>query len=183
MRYDPLRRHRRSVRLRGYDYAAPGAYFVTVCAHSRECALGEIAAGGQMRLSGLGRAVETEWQALAGRFPHVRLDAYVIMPNHLHGVLIITDKGDGQRVVNQPRIEAAAAKPTGTRPGSLAAMVQNFKATSARRINALRGAPGNRVWQRNYWEHVVRDEADLARLRAYIRDNPARWAEDQLRPP
>ena len=92
LKYDPSKHHRRSVRLAGYDYAAPGAYFVTIVVRGRECQLGEVTPEGTLRLSEMGQAVETEWQALPRRFPQARLDAYVIMPNHLHGIIMV-DQG------------------------------------------------------------------------------------------
>ena len=196
MKYDPLKHHRRSVRLDGYDYAAPGAYFVTLVVQGRACLLGEVAADGQVRLSALGEMAQAEWGALPRHFPWARLDACVVMPNHLHGIIVVV-----QRAIHGGRGEASAtngvgtsarlmadASPLraqrahGTQRGSLGAMVQNFKAVSARRMNALRGTAGAPFWQRNYWEHVARDAADLDRIREYVQGNPARWAADSLNP-
>ena len=90
MPYDPGRHHRRSIRLRGYDYTSAGAYFITICAHRRECLFGEVV-DGVMRLNVYGRVVDACWQAIPDHFPHVMLDVYVIMPNHVHGIIAIVD--------------------------------------------------------------------------------------------
>lgn len=193
MKYDPLKHQRRSLRLPGYDYAAPGAYFVTIVARSRECLLGEVTAEGMMRLSEMGETVNAEWEALPRRFPRARLDAYVVMPNHLHGIIVVdhgmVNAGRGEAsaiggflVNGRPEADASPLRARGTQRGSLGAMIQNFKAVSTRRLNAIRGTAGIPFWQRNYWEHVARGEADLDRIRAYIQSNPARWAADELNP-
>jgi len=190
-KYNPLKHHRRSIRLKGYDYSAPGAYFITVCVHNRECALGEIV-DGEMRLNEAGEIVVACWQAIPAHFVHVGLDLFVVMPNHLHGIIVLEayamgGKGEAS-AVEQAGISgvlAADASPLrmdGTPPGSIPAIVQNFKSVSSRRLNALRATPGAHFWQRNYYEHIVRNEAGLARIRTYIQNNPARWARDQLHP-
>ncbi len=195
LKYDPLKHHRRSIRLDGFDYAAPGAYFVTIVTRGRECLLGEVTPEGVARLSAIGLAARAEWEALRGHFPRARLDAYVVMPNHLHGIIVVShgminggrgeasDIGGGV-ITERPGADASPLRPWphGTQRGSLGAMVQNFKAVSTRQLNTMRGMPGASFWQRNYWEHVVRDLADLDRIRAYIQDNPARWAADPLNP-
>jgi len=182
---------------------------VTIVVRGRECLLGEVGPQGVIRLSEIGQWVQAEWQALPARFPRLTLDAYVVMPNHVHGVIVLASavkNGDGDEslIGDGGRGEASAdrapggidpleadASPLrsqrsqpahGTQPGSLAAMVQNFKSVSTRRVNALRQMPGVPFWQRNYWEHVVRGAADLGRIRAYIQSNPARWTVDQLNP-
>ena len=201
MKYDPAKHHRRSIRLKGFDYASPGAYFVTIVVRNRECLLGEVTAKGETRLNDLGEVVRAEWEALPGKFRGLALDQFVIMPNHLHGVLVLQgeDSGEGGAHTGPRKGEASAnrvpskierlvadASPLpiqpvhGTQPGSLAAVVQNFKSVSSRRINARRQTPGVPFWQRNYWEHVVRTTSDLAQIRAYIQTNPACWAMDQL---
>ncbi len=191
MEHDPLQHRRRSIRLKGYDYAQPGAYFVTIVTHSRQCLLGDIEAG-EMRLTDVGQIVAACWQAIPNHFARARLDLFVVMPNHLHGIITIgidDSAGWGEacavKAFAQPTTSLADASPLrrdGTQPGSLQAIIQNFKSISTRRINAWRDTPGMAFWQRTYYEHVVRDEADLARLRAYIQHNPAHWTMDQLYP-
>jgi len=175
--------HRRSIRLPGYDYAQAGAYFVTICTHQRECLLGQVH-GGAVRLSDYGELVEECWRGLPLHFGHIEVDVHVIMPNHIHGIILILgeapDGGSAGRY--RPALPPSGASPlqpaNGTRPGSLSAIVQNLKSVSARRINQLRGTPGAAVWQRNYYEHIIRNERRLAEVRRYILENPARWDLD-----
>lgn len=184
---------RRSIRLQGYDYTQPGAYFVTVVSWHREPLFGEIE-DGAMSLSLAGQCAATVWQALARQFP-VQVGDWVIMPNHLHGILVIVDDDSVQRGVGAKHLEnirsfpprpssrcftPTDSTPRGTVRGSLAAMMQNFKSVSARKINAARGTPGAPVWQRNYYEHIIRNERDWDTIRRYIEDNPHQWTEDEL---
>ncbi|MGQ0663027.1 MAG: transposase [Pseudomonadota bacterium] len=150
---------RRRLRLPHHDYAQPGAYFVTICSAERACLFGEII-DGTMRLNALGFIVEDAWRDLPQHYEHLRLDEFVVMPNHLHGVLAM-DEG-----VAFPVPE----------------FVRAFKTFSARRINTRRNTPGAPVWQRSYHDHVVRDEAELARIREYIRNNPIKWELDDENP-
>ncbi|HEY8598013.1 MAG TPA: transposase [Thermomicrobiales bacterium] len=160
MPYDPDRHHRRSIRLPGYDYSRGGAYFVTICVQGRACSLGAVI-DGEMRLSEQGEIVAGCWAAITDHFPKVVLDASVIMPNHLHGIVFLSDS------------QISAGRPT------LAKITGDFKSASARRINAQHGTAGS-FWQRGYYEHIVRNEHSLARLQTYIAENPQRWAMDQL---
>lgn len=158
---------RRSIRLKGYDYTAAGAYFVTICLRRREGILSRIVAG-QVVLSPTGELVEAVWRRLPEYFPRVTLDAFVIMPDHLHGVILLRGAAPAPTAPRNGR-------PKGSRPGSLAAIVQSFKSVSTRRINRAQNTAGRRVWQEDYYEHIVRDEADMARIRRYITANPSRW--------
>jgi putative transposase len=184
-RFDPDRHHRRSIRLQGYDYGSPGAYFVTICTHLRE----------QLFEEPLLRSVaDAMWQRIPRHFPHVQLDAWVVMPNHIHGVLVLTSRGEASPETVSSTKQTASARtgpaeqPIGgdasplLHPGSLGAIVGNFKSVTARRINHLRGTPGAPVWQRNYYEHIVRNEQVLQAIRQYIADNPARWMWDTHNP-
>jgi putative transposase len=168
MPYDPQRHHRRSIRLRGHDYTTPGAYYITICVDHGEHLLGEVV-GGRVALGVAGQMAERAWRNLSRSFPCVTLDAFVVMPNHLHGIILLR----GQAGPRAPR----AGRPRGTTPGSIPAIVQSFKSVSARRINRARGTPGMRVWQEDYYEHIVRSDADLDRIRRYIVANPARWRQ------
>ena len=187
MTYDPSKHHRRSIRLKGYDYTTPGAYFVTIVTHHRECLFGEIE-NGEMRLSRAGEIAARCWEAISAHFASVGLDLFVVMPNHLHGIIIM-GAGRGEASANtmpeMPTRLTADASPLrrdGTQPGSLPAIIQNFKSVSTRCLNALCATPGVHVWQRDYYEHIVRDEAGLTRLRGYIQNNPSGWALDELHP-
>jgi REP element-mobilizing transposase RayT len=176
MPYDPDKHHRRSIRLRGYDYAACGAYFVTMCVHRRECLLGAVV-DGEVRLNEYGCAVEECWGAIPQHFAHVELDAFVVMPNHVHGIVVIT----AQSAVDSP-VVSDRKRPNGPPRGALGAIVSTFKAASGRRINQLRDTTGMQVWQRDYYEHIIRYAVALDRIRIYIEANPARWAGDMLYP-
>ena len=164
-------RGRRSVRLPGYDYAAAGAYFVTIVVQERRQLLSSIE-NGRVQLSAQGKLVDGWWQAIPQRFTGVRLDAHVIMPDHFHGIVIL---GDG--VLHK---ESAV---------SLAQVIGWFKTMVTNDyIRHIRSGDfpefTRRLWQRNYYEHIVRDEQDLARIRHYIVTNPAQWnpAQQDLRP-
>jgi len=182
MKYDPAKHHRRSIRLKDYDYATPGAYFVTICAQNRECLFGEIGAEGDMRLNDVGRMVAECWNAIPTHFPHVIMDTFVVMPNHIHGIVILVGAKHSRSSANASPLPADTPPPNGTQPGSLAAIIQNFKSVSTRKINAQRALPGVPVWQRNYWERIIRNDAELGHVRQYIANNPARWACDRANP-
>lgn len=160
MPYDPRRHHRRSIRLKGYDYTAPGAYFVTICVQGRACLFGAADRGG-IALNDAGVMVQAEWLALPARFPTLRLDAFVVMPDHMHGIVVILE----------PR---AGDVHLGDAVGAFKSLSTNAYICGVRQHS---WPPfGRRLWQRNYYEHVVRDEAALNRIRSYIVANPGRWA-------
>jgi len=171
---------RRSLRLREYDYAAPGAYFITVCARRGTFPFGRVL-GGEMRLSLLGKVVFDEWFRTATVRPNVclREDEFVVMPNHVHGIIwILETTKSAIRGVASPRI----ARPAGPRSGSLGAIVGQFKRAVTSRIRTTLGGATDFAWQRNYWEHIVRDERSLSRIRQYIAENPLRWELDRENP-
>jgi REP element-mobilizing transposase RayT len=171
--------NRHSTRLKGYDYASPGTYFVTACAYERECVFGEIWAG-TMTLNQLGVVVESEWVKSASLRSEIQSDFFQIMPNHIHAVVHI-QKG---RVVNQDMnpVGANGRSPLQMRPRSLSSLMAGFKSSVTTRINRLRNTPGLAVWQRGFYDRIVRDTADLNRIREYIENNPAKWQEDQENP-
>ena len=180
MNYNPQIHQPRSIRLPGFDYTQPGAYFVTICAHGRDCLFGKVA-DGDVVLNHLGRLAHEEWTYTEIVRPEVELDEFVIMPNHLHGIITI------QRSSRSVGAHARAPLPSGDAllqrpPKSLGSLIAGFKSAATKRINQSRHTPGQPVWQRNYYEHVIRGETDLNRIRQYIRDNPARWAEDIYNP-
>ncbi len=172
---------RRSIRLRAYDYAQSGAYLVTICAHQRRCLFGEIA-NGEMQLSPYGEIVREEWFRSAEIRREIELypEEFVVMPNHIHGIIWIVEYGGPND--SQERVGATGRSPRGPPPRSLASFIAGFKSAATRRINALRGTPGAPVWQRNYYEHIIRDELALHHIRDYIATNPARWATDRENP-
>ncbi len=207
MNYDPDKHHRRSIRMRGYDYAQEGVYFVTVCAQDRQCLFGEIV-DGEIRLNDAGRMIERWWFELNHKFPTVETDEFVVMPNHFHGIVVIADVTVGADLCVGPDSEGAhparqgahtgaplqgthPARPvanTGAHTGApLPTIIQWFKTMTTneyvRRIKTLGWIPFHRrLWQRNYYEHVVRDEESLNRIRQYMLDNPARWEFDRENP-
>lgn len=186
-KFNPDIHHRRSIRLREYDYRCAGAYFVTICAFQRECLFGEVM-NGEMWLNEYGNIVQTAWRDLPNHYPYAELDEYVIMPNHFHGVIVITGAdmvGAGLAVAGSV---GAGLKPALTtseqheKRHGLPEIIRAFKTFSARRINTLRDNPGCPVWQRNYYEHVIRNETDLANIRQYIANNPLKWDLDENNP-
>ncbi|MCJ7620538.1 MAG: transposase [Anaerolineae bacterium] len=176
MNHEPRILRRRPVRLKGYDYSQPGAYFVTICADRQACLFGEVR-DGRMRPNDHGRIAWRCWEDLPRYYPHVRIDSFVAMPNHVHGIIVLTEIGVGAGLRPAPTESGM-----GFRPHALPEIVRAFKAFSARRINELRNMSGGRVWQRSYYERVVRNEEELNRIRQYIAENPSRWSEDEYHP-
>ncbi|MGH9404578.1 MAG: transposase [Terriglobia bacterium] len=164
--------HRRSIRLRGYDYSSCGFYFVTVCTENRECALGEIVSG-SVALCGAGRIVSETWASVAQRFSTVALDDYVVMPNHVHGIIQLAAPNGGLR--------AQQAAPLRRGP-TLGEVIRGFKSISAVSVNRLLGRSGRAFWQRNYYEHLIRNQRELDLVRQYIAQNPLRWTADRENP-
>jgi REP element-mobilizing transposase RayT len=184
MTFNPQKHHRRSIRLKGYDYTQPGAYFVTLVTHDRECLFGEIV-DGEMRLNEAGRMAEWTWFDLPNHIDNIELDAFVVMPNHVHGIIIIREPvgaGSEPAPTEPAPTSAPTAPPPANRNHGLPEIVRQFKTFSARRINALRNITGRPVWQRNYYEHIIRDEKSLKRIREYIAANPQQWANDDEHP-
>jgi len=181
MSYDPERHHRRSIRLKGYDYTRPGAYFVTISTYQRECLFGKLV-DGEMRLNAYGEIVRDEWFKTAQIRPNVLLtaDEFVVMPNHIHGIIWIVDDLETRPVGATRRVAPTATqRPRGPEPGSIAAIVGSFKSAVAKRINRMRQTRGAAVWQRNYYEHIIRNERALRAIRRYILENPLRWHLDR----
>lgn len=178
--YDPAAHHRRSVHLRQYDYRTAGAYFVTLCTADRSLLFGEVA-DDQVRLTTCGHLVGACWVWLAEQYSYLKLDAWTLMPNHLHGVLVISEVPAVAGAVRRySTLRQQGGPPTITK--SLGRLIGAFKTVSTKRVNVLRGTPGEVVWQRDYYEHVVRGERELDRIRQYIADNPRRWAMDRENP-
>lgn len=186
MGYDPNQHHRRSIRLQGYDYSQTGLYFVTICMQNRACLLGEIQMG-QMQLNSAGEMIYRWWSALPNKFPSVVIDAFVVMPNHVHGIIIITDNPVGADLCvcpdpdNNTQVQGAHAG------APLPTIVQWFKTMTTneyiRGVKNLGWEPFNkRLWQRNYYEHIIRNEEYFQRIREYVHTNPLKWQDDQLHP-
>jgi hypothetical protein len=157
MPYDTFKHHRHSIRLRGYDYTQAGAYFVTIVAHNRECLLGDVV-DGEMHVNETGQIVVECWNALPAHFPNVELDAFVVMPNHIHAIIVL--KGKGEAFANSAN--ASPLQPHGTAPGSIGAIIQNFKSVSTRKINQHRDPAGTPIWHRNYGACPERSEGSTS---------------------
>lgn len=174
MTYHPGKHHRRSIRLSGYDYSQNGAYFVTLCTHNRHCLFGKIA-DGAMQMNDAGNIVRQCWDAIPIHFPRIEIDELVVMPNHIHGIVVIDGRGTACRAPTVERFGQPIS-------GSIPTVMRSFKSAVTKRINEMYGSPGARLWQRNYWEHIIRNEDELNRIRQYIIDNPARWEIDRENP-
>lgn len=176
MTYDKEKHHRRSIRLQEYDYSQAGAYFVTVCAWNKECLFGEIG-DGKFVHSDAGEVVADVWHRLPERYPSAEMDEFVVMPNHFHGIVVLKDRvGAGLALPGSKQKGAASGAPT------LGDVVRTFKSLSAVTVNRSLGRQGIPLWQRNYYEHVIRDERELHAVREYIRYNPLKWDEDENNP-
>jgi REP element-mobilizing transposase RayT len=162
--YDPRIHHRRSVRLRGYDYSQPGEYSVTICTQNKEHFFGQVVER-EMHRNELGEYVALCWEWLARQYPYVDLDEWIVMPNHLHGILVITDGRGGSRT-------------SPTKRKTLGRLVGAFKTVSTDRFNEMRGTPGAQLWQRDFHDHIIRNEDELNKIREYIRTNPLQWGSD-----
>lgn len=156
----------RSIRLKNYDYSTPGVYFVTICSSRRQNIFG-IIRDAKIVPSTLGRIIELEWAEIPRHFPSIVLDAFMLMPNHLHGIL----------VANRPRAEASSAA---TKPPSLSHVIQSFKSRAWRA--AAQAGLQRPFWQRNYFEHIVRSGRSLTKIQQYIWDNPIMWQFDRENP-
>jgi len=169
-----MKHNRRSIRLKEYDYSTPGAYFITICAHNRACLFGDIK-DGVMVLNEYGGIVRFTWDDLPNHIRNIELDKFIVMPNHFHGIINIVSL-DANDV-------GAGSEPAPTiKHYALSEMIRQLKTFSAKRINELRRDIGVCVWQRNYYEHVIRDENELTRVREYIAGNPLEWDSDEYNP-
>ena len=196
--------HRRSIRVKGYDYAQDGAYFVTICAQSKQCLFGDIAKG-EMKLNDVGRMVNDHWIGLKNRFSNIEIDEFIVMPNHFHGIIVIFSVGAGLvSALPEHGIFPKSSKGVKQRNGSTEAnntkmradtrpaptntvgdMMCAFKSLVAneyiKSVKSGKFPPFEKsVWQRNYYEHIIRDDNDLDRIREYIINNPLNWEIDEL---
>ncbi len=166
MKMSTTKYHRKSIRLKDYDYSQAGVYFVTICTHNRTCFLGDII-NGEICLNDVGRIVESEWENTGGIRQNVIIDTYVIMPNHLHGILIIYESDVG------------ATGPVAL-TNSLGSIIGQFKSVVTKKIR--KSGIHHFKWQRNYFERVIRNEKELNRIREYIITNSLKWTEDKDNP-
>lgn len=222
MAYNPNKHHRRSIRLKGYDYSQAGLYYITICTQNRACLFGKIK-NGKMILNDAGRMVENEWLKLTERFKNIALHEYVVMPNHFHAILeivdvaavgatlvvapdnndMVTTKNNDLVVPNNNNMVAPnnnnvvatknndiftqnkKGQPRGL-PLRVGDMVGAFASITT--VKYIRGVKNNgwqpfnkKIWQRNYWEHIIRDEQSHMAISEYIMNNPANWDNDRLK--
>ena len=175
--YNPNIHHRRSIRLREWDYAQPAVYFITICLRQRVCLFGEIVEG-RMLPNQIGQIIETEWSGLPNRFFNVGLDEFIVMPNHIHGIIFI--KPVETSFVAPESILHSVIQGAMNRAPTLGEVVRSFKAASAR-IVRKRGF-SEFTWQHNYYEHIIRNERELDLVRGYLLMNPIKWSEDDENP-
>ena len=188
----PKKPQRKSIRLKEYNYSQPGAYFVTIVTQGRICRFGEIK-NGEMILNAAGEMAREQWLALPKRFPMIELGSFVIMPNHGHGNIVINDERRGGAC---PRLMAGAQTKLATtrvapmrneNAPTLGDIVGAFKSITT--VEYIRGVKElgwsrfeKRLWQRNYYEHIIRDQKDWERIHLYIEANPSRWDDDEENP-
>jgi REP element-mobilizing transposase RayT len=176
MKFDPEKHHRRSIRLKNYDYSQLGYYFLTICTYKRQSWFGEIK-NNRMYLNQIGKIVAEEWINTRKIRPKFQLDEWIIMPNHLHGIVIIDENilGLGER--NRDILGARNA-PLRQEPNSISSFVAGFKSAVTKRINLLRNNRDIPIWQRNYYESIIQDEQSLLAIQEYILNNPCQWEKD-----
>lgn len=168
MKYNPKIHHRQSVRLRNFDYSQSGLYFITICTVQRQMLFGEIS-NGEMQCNDLGKLVNQHWQFIPDHYPGTQLHDFIIMPNHLHGIIQLVGAQFIAPELNQGAINRA---PT------VGNIVRGFKAKLTYAAHHMGIMPGASIWQRNYHEHIIRNEMSYQVTANYVRTNPQRWIED-----
>jgi putative transposase len=192
MKYNPDIHHRRSIRLKNYDYSQAGLYFVTICAYQRQLLFGQIY-DGKMQLNDYGIVTKNTWFDLINHISNIELHEFVVMPNHVHGIIQIVGAGSKPALHEHnlsngtlrdigAGLEPARTEPTTTESEkmekNLSEIVRQFKTFSARKINHIRNLKGTPVWQRNYHEHIIRNETAYLKIAEYVQTNPQKWHDD-----
>jgi putative transposase len=188
MKYDLQKHHRHSIRLKEYDYTQPGAYFITICAYQRMHIFGEVV-NGEMVLNETGKIARAEWFKTAELRPYVKLheDEFMVMPNHAHGIIWIVDKAGvpcrhipdwaGQRAGQRPvPTTESFGKPV---RGSIPTIVRAYKSAVTYVVNNTQNMRGAVLWQKNYYEHIIRNDRELNNIGWYIVNNPYNWLLDR----
>lgn len=189
---------RQSIRLKYFNYSQHGAYFITICTYKRTCLFGNIV-NGQMILNDYGKIVKEEWLESQHKRPEIKLDEFVVMPNHFHGIVIIdphiqnpvavgahsyapfTHSSHAIKAPSRPS-RADSRPPLRRSPRSLGSFIAGFKSSVTTRINTASNTPGTPIWQRNYYDRIIRNEIKLNNIRTYIQFNPAQWQWDENNP-
>lgn len=172
MKYNPQKHHRRSIRLKGYDYAQAGLYFITICCENRICRFGSVG-NGEMILNEFGKIARDEWLKTPTLRPNTALHEFVIMPNHIHGIIQIR-RGE----CNSPLIRGECNSPLRSPSQTVGAIVRGYKSAVTKQLRVL--GLTEKLWQRNYWEHIIRNENEYKRIGQYIINNPQKWENDKL---
>jgi REP element-mobilizing transposase RayT len=179
MKFDPKKYRRRSIRVPGYDYSQPGAYFVTTVTYQWECLFGEVV-DREMRLNGNGKVVKWEWERLLHRFPFIELGTYIVMPNHFHGILIFHESVRATRTDQiDPESDITTFQSITPDGNNGSAIVGQFKSRVTKRLWKNPDLNGTPIWQRNYYDHIIRDETEWNKIHLYIESNPINWATDE----
>jgi len=186
-----MRRNRRSIRLKGYDYSQEGLYFITICCQDRACLFGEIIQA-EMVLNETGNMIVQEWIALSNRFKNINLHEFVVMPNHFHCILEIVgtplvgspiqNNTINEQIGNKTKGDPQGIPPTRKTVGDIIGAFKSITSVEYIRGIKTKGWPefDRRIWQRNYWEHIIRDEKSFSRISEYIKNNPKKWLDDKL---
>lgn len=187
MPYNPKIHHRKSIRLKGYDYSQDGLYFVTICCENKVCRFGNIK-DGEMYLNEYGKIAYTQWLKLGERFTNCELDVFQIMPNHMHGIIVLNNPAgttlavapnDADKITGAERAGASPA-PTGATLGDIIGAYKSIVANECLKIYKSKNQRMGKLWQRNYYEIIIRNQQSYLRISEYIINNPAKWESDKL---
>jgi len=191
MNYNPDIHHRKSIRLKGYDYSQKGLYFITICTQHRSHIFGKIEKG-KMILNEYGEIAAEEWEKSEEIRNEIELCEYIVMPNHFHGIVRINAGANGRSPVlgiggmrgnfsnRGKKIGEGENSVPKMQARSVSSLVSGYKSVVTKRINQIRSMPGEKLWQRNYWEHIIRNEDEYFRIANYIKNNPEKWYNDKL---
>ncbi|MEP2447007.1 MAG: transposase [Balneola sp.] len=178
--------NRRSMRLQGYDYSSPGFYFITICTNQKECLFGDVI-NGEMHMNECGVVAHNEWFKTELIRDNVRLDEFVVMPNHVHGIIEIIDKNPivganrDSPLRNKIGINNSFYKSKFESPSNnIGAIIRGYKSSVTKQINLIRKTPGTKILQRGYYDHIIRNEESLFYIREYIKNNPKNWNKDRF---
>jgi REP element-mobilizing transposase RayT len=175
MKHDIHTHRRKSIRLKEYDYSLPGEYFITICTHGKQCIFGEVV-DEKMHLNEVGKIAKEEWLKTPDIRPAIELDVFEIMPNHLHGIIVIKDES------SIPKVGTHNCASLQRKPRSLGSIIAGFKSAVTTRINNTRNTPYVPVWQGKFHDHIIRNEKELNNIREYIMNNPLNWWFDEENP-
>jgi len=177
--FDPVHHHRRSIRLKGYDYSQAGSYFITICTQNRVHRFGEIV-DGEMKLNEAGLMVNVFCKNTERHFENIKFDLYTTMPNHFHAIITVGAGSPRPMNNNGAMNNNGQGNPAHTPPPTIGNIMGYFKYQTTKHINLINKSPGRKLWQRNYWEHIIRNENEYQRIFQYILNNPRKWEQDKL---